>query len=248
MRRPRVVLAGRPDGDGAVWLDPAAVHHLTTVLRLRPGASFVGADPDGRVWELELGPSGRDGCRARVRAELPSPPPVAVPVTLAVAVPRGGRMDWLVEKAVELGVAALQPLVADRSAPGGEAVAARLERWTRLARAAAAQCGRPQVPPVGATQPLGQALRAFDGPCLLADTATGAAPVAEAVRSTLPTPRLLLAVGPEGGWTPEERGVALTAGARPVGLGPRVLRVETAAVAALVLVIAALGGMEGVPA
>ncbi len=248
MRRPRVVLARRPGPDGAVRLDPAATHHLTTVLRLRPGARVVGVDPGGQVWELELGAADRDGCSAQVCGELAPSPPAAVAVTLAVAVPRGGRMDWLVEKAVELGVESLQPLLAERSSPGGGAPEARLSRWTRLARAAAEQCGRAQVPLVAAARSLDEVLDGFAGPCLLADTAGAAAAPSEAARSILPASRLLLLVGPEGGFSGRERAAALAAGALPIGLGPRVLRVETAALAALVLVTAALGGLEGAPA
>ena len=248
MRRPRVVLSRPPDRDGAVRLDPQTIHHLTTVLRLRPGACVVGLDPDGGLWELELDWAHGGGDCARVRAALPSPPSSRVSVTLAIAVPKGGRMDWLVEKAVELGVAAIQPLEAERSAPGRAASEARLERWARLCRAAAAQCGRAQVPAVRAAQPLEEALREFAGPCLLADTVAPAGSVTAVAKAALPAPRLLLAVGPEGGWTPRERDGALAAGAQPVGLGPRILRVETAALAALVLVTAALGGMDGAPA
>jgi 16S rRNA (uracil1498-N3)-methyltransferase len=243
---PRVFLEGPASPGGEVRLPEASRHHLLRVRRLRPGDRLSGVTPDGLELELELlPPAGTGALVARVLGARRRAVEPGVAVTLALAVARGPRMDWVVEKAVEIGAAAILPLVAERSARGAEIGAGRLERWRRLARSAAAQSGRVAVPPVLPPRRLEEAVRAAEGPCLLAHPDPAAPPVAGALAAGARPARVLVAVGPEGGWTEAEVAAAEAAGARRVGLGPRVLRVETAALVLLTLVLQALGELGG---
>lgn len=241
MREVRVFLAATPAVGALVALPPEAARHLGTVLRLRAGEPLVGVDPDGGEWDLGLlGPG-------EARALAPRPPravEAATAVTLAVAVPRGERMDWVVEKATELGVAALLPLTAQRSDLAGAVGAARIERWCRLARAAAEQSGRRRIPRLLPASTLGEALRDRSGIRLLAHPAGPTVPLADLLGPLRPVPGgVLVAVGPEGGWSPTEVAAAQEAGAGLLQLGPRILRVETAALTALTLVLAGCGDL-----
>ena len=238
MRRARVFLAGPAAPGEEVALPEAARRHLVQVLRLRPGDRLSGGAPDGVEWELEL--LSAESARV-IGGRRPDVEPRAA-VTLALAAPRGGRMDWVVEKAVEIGVGAIQPLLAERSALG-EPGTGRQERWGRLAEAAARQSRRLVVPEVRAPTSLLEAVQAAPCPCLIAHPAGGAS-VAEAVAAGPSSDGVLVAVGPEGGWTEGELASAVAAGAVPVGLGPRILRVETAALVMLTLALAALGELS----
>jgi 16S rRNA (uracil1498-N3)-methyltransferase len=232
VRAPRVFLRAPVVPGERVPLPPDERHHLLHVLRLRPGAELAGAAPGPAEVPLRLLPDGS----VEVAGE-PVPVPTGVPVTLAVAPPEPARMDWIVEKAVELGAAAILPLRAARSERGAEP--GRAGRWARLAAAAARQSRQPAVPPILPPQDLASALAAAPGAALVAHPGADAGAAAR-VASERPA-ALLVAVGPEGGWTEAELEAAARAGAVPWGLGRAVLRVETAALAALVLAQALLG-------
>jgi len=240
VRPPRVFLPA-PAAPGQTVQLPAEVrHHLRAVLRLRPGARLAAADPSGSEFDLELLPDG--GARVLARAaDGPGPEP-AVALTLALAVPEGARMDWAVEKAVEIGAAAIRPLQAARAArpPAG---AERIARWSRLAAAAAAQSRRRAVPAVLPALDLPAAVAQAGGPCAVAHPGAGAG--LWGVAASWPAGgAALIAIGPEGGWTDGELGAAEAAGARVCSLGPRVLRVETAAIVALTLALHALRALD----
>ncbi len=220
-------------------------HRVLHVLRLEPGALLRGGTPDGQELELELELLAGSEPRLRVLAVSVSPAEALAQVTLAVAPPRGPRMDWLVEKAVELGVAGILPLDAVRGVAGaGES---RQQRWERLAEAAARQCGRWRVPPVLPPSGLADAVRRSRGPALVCHPEAGAPGLAQEVARLAREcgQGLLVAVGPEGGFTAEEVAAARSAGARVAQLGPRLLRVETAALTAVSLALSALGELGG---
>jgi 16S rRNA (uracil1498-N3)-methyltransferase len=220
----------------------AAAHRVRDVWRLRPGAALCVFDGAGqeRAATVEAA-SPRAVALTLGEAVVPlSEPPR--PLVLGCAFPRGSRGDWLVEKATELGAARLVALDAGRAVlrPG----AGRLERWRRVAVEAAEQCGRAVVPAIAAVPPGAGAEVLGASTLLLADPAA-ASTIAEVVA---PAPKheaspAALLVGPEGGWAPEERARWLAAGAQPVSLGPRVLRVETAAVVGLAQLAAATGAL-----
>ena len=216
-------------------LDAPQSRHLG-VLRLKPGDALVLFDGSGAEYDAAVLRAGKrgvtvsvSGCRA-VSRESP------LPATLAQAISSGERMDYTIQKAVELGAAAVQPLVADRSVVrlSGERAGRRTAHWRAVAVAACEQSGRNTVPPVGDVLPLDGWLArlpaAADGERRLLLTPRAG----QRLRDLGPPPRsILLLAGPEGGFTGEEEAAARRAGFRPLSLGPRVLRTETAAVAAL---------------
>ena len=216
-----------------VRLDAARSHRLRSVLRLRPGDGLAAFDGSGGEWAATVTGLAAEGVTLRIGepVEPLSEPPAAV--TLLCAFPRGQRGDWIVEKATELGVAAITPLASDRSVmqPGE----GRIERWRRIAIEAAEQCGRASLPAFG-EEPPAAALR------LIADPGA-AQTVAEAVTGASSAPAAVaIYIGPEGGWTVEERERLVADGALPVSLGPRRLRVETAAIVTLAQTLSALEG------
>lgn len=211
---------------------PEDAHHLVRVLRLRPGSVVVAAD----------GAGGWRPCRLALPGAVLQPdgpvvccPPPAVPVTVAFAPVKGDRPEWVVQKLTELGVDRIVVLRAERSVVRWDRQPAQaeraLDRLRRVVAAAAAQSRRPWLPPVeGIVDVAG--LAGVVGERGLALAERGGPPPGPDVA--------VLAVGPEGGWAPAERKVA---GARLVGLGPGVLRAETASVAAGVLLCALRDGM-----
>jgi 16S rRNA (uracil1498-N3)-methyltransferase len=229
---PRLYVEPAEFGGDALTLTGGRARRLTSVLRLRRGAALRVFDGLGHERAANLAEASRErALLALVEPVEPVPEP-RVPVTLCCAFPRGGRGDWLVEKATELGVAAFVPLEAGRAVlkPGD----GRIERWRRIAIEAAEQCGRAVLPTFEAAPPR-EALVLVADPGAPQTPREALANVAESARA------VAIYIGPEGGWTAEERAAHAAAG-QLVHLGPRTLRVETAAVVALALTLDALSG------
>jgi 16S rRNA (uracil1498-N3)-methyltransferase len=219
-----------------------AHHYLTRVLRLAAGDALVVFDGQGTEIDARVSAASTRsltlalGQRRRVAT-------AGAAITLLQAVPRGERMDLIVQKTAELGVARVCPVVTSRSVvqPGGGE--GRLRRWRTIAQEAARQCGRADLPMIEAPRSLTEALAAAtSGPRLLVWEAAEAAPLRRALVGDERAATLL--VGPEGGFADDEAAAAVAAGYRAVGLGPRILRSETAAIVAVALVQAALGGLD----
>ena len=231
---------GEPDAEAVLRMTGPVHHQLAHVYRLQPGDEAVAVTPAGRELVLELLAVTAHETRARVRQTRVPATEAGAAVTLAVAAPRGPRMDWLVEKAGELGAAAIQPLWAERGIVPPEAVDQRTERWRRKAAAATVQSRRALQMSFLSGARLDEAVAAFCGPSFIAHVGA-AVSLPDALRTAPGTHRLLLAVGPEGGFTAAEVGAAVAQGGVAVGLGPRILRVETAALAMLAATMALLG-------
>jgi len=244
-----------PDG-GTVRLDADASHHALRVLRLRTGDPVELFDGSGPRWPgrlLDQDPRGASvALDAPVRAGTESP----IALGLAQALPAGDRMDWVVEKAVELGATAIQPLFSRRSLLRLDAARAarRLVHWRRVAVAACMQCGRDRVPAVLEPVPLERWVAAPGDPGGPdpADARPAPAPArwllsphdGEAIGALGPAPAAAwLLVGPEGGLDDDEDARARASGWRPLRLGPRVLRPETAGLAALAALQARFGDL-----
>ncbi len=207
-----------------VSLDAARSHYLSRVLRLAAGDAVALFNAEDGEWRARVVALDRRGVRLAVEDRLR--PPCAEPgPSLWFAPPRRTRLEWLVEKAVELGVGGFRPVITERTV-------ARLQRPERLraiAVEAAEQCGRLTVPEFAPTRPLARALvEEAPAALLFADEAGDGRPLLKALDGEGPEPAFL--VGPEGGFTPAERAMlrARTT-VRPVSLGPRILRSETAA-------------------
>lgn len=221
-----------PAGPAELDLPAAAVRHLQ-VRRLQPGDALRLFDGRGDERDAVLLAMGRQSARvalaaagAAAAAELP------VSVTLAFGVPANDRMDRLVEKATELGVATIQPLLTERSVLRlqGERAQARCQHWRSIAMAASEQCGRAVVPSIGPWITLGEWLaRPAPGATRwVLSTATQSLPLSRCPR---PGEHLAVLSGPEGGLADAEMAAAQGAGFLAVGLGPRVLRADTAPLA-----------------
>jgi 16S rRNA (uracil1498-N3)-methyltransferase len=231
-------------------LDPAQAHHARNVLRLTDGAEVEVFDDAGRVARGVLTMSPTDGVAVRVeRVEQREARPASVRLTVAAAVPKGDRADWMVEKLSELGVAEFVPLAAARSVVLPEGKNKR-ERWVRIATEAAKQSRRAGVMRVGELTKLQAALDACGRAWYFA-TEAAAAPVGirDATDSVEPGTSLCAFIGPEGGWTEDELRLFATAGAVAVRLTDTILRVETAAVAVAAVVgcMRASGAMRTAP-
>jgi 16S rRNA (uracil1498-N3)-methyltransferase len=226
----------------------AQAEHMGRVLRAQPGmeADVVAG---GRVFHAQVAAVTLNGESSEVRfnlvAELEADP--ALPVTLVLSVFKFDRMEWVIEKATELGVAAVAPVIARRTEKHlALAAEKRVERWRRIAHEAAQQSRRSDVPLISDPVPLATRVRA-------ASEATRIV-LAEQERSTTlrylleeavaaagdEMPALEIAIGPEGGWAPGEEALFDANGWCAASLGPRILRAETAAIAALAVVSSCL--------
>lgn len=219
----RFFLAGRLQ-TGTCRLAGAEARHLACVLRIRPGGQITLFDGAGSEALAEVAAIEGDEVElaiGEVRAAECEP---ARPVILATAVPKGDRFDWLIEKATELGVARVVPLVTARSVvvPGD----AKIERLRRKVVEASKQCGRSRLMEISSPMRWEE----FAERELSCHGGWVAHPAGEPFAMTQRTPgTLIAAIGPEGGWTDAELERAQSAGAGVVSLGPRVLRIETAA-------------------
>jgi 16S rRNA (uracil1498-N3)-methyltransferase len=236
----RVFLPAALLTDGRFVVDGASRRHLADALRVRPGDRFLATDGEGNEYLLETETVTRHDLTALVKERTTRPPGPGARITLAVAPPRGRRMETAVEKAVECGVGRIVPLLTEHSVLRAEADSERLERWRRIAQSATAQSGRVRTPSVDEPVTLDQAL-ALPGKAALAHPGPDSVPVAAAVASLGPAEAITLLVGPEGGFSAAEVDQARREGAIAVSLGPTRLRSETAAIVAVALAMAALG-------
>nr|WP_283254356.1 16S rRNA (uracil(1498)-N(3))-methyltransferase [Ramlibacter paludis] len=210
-------------------LPPGPARHVQ-VLRLQPGDALTLFDGRGGEYAARVTHMGRSEVRVAVEAHDPVEREASLQVHLAVGMPANERMDWLVEKAAELGVASIQPLLAERSVLrlAGERAQKKQVHWQGVAIAACEQCGRNRVPEVRAVQPLQAWLAAQQRAGLILSLRAGTQPLAARAQG-----ELTLLSGPEGGLTAAEEDAAVARGWQPVHLGKRVLRAETAPLAAL---------------
>jgi 16S rRNA (uracil1498-N3)-methyltransferase len=221
--------------------------HLIRVLRAQTGmeCDMVAGD---RVWRAVISGISGDAVQFTLLSEVKAEQ--ALPVTLLLSVFKFDRMEWIIEKATELGAERLIPMIARRSEKHlAQAAPARVERWRRVAREAAKQSRRSDVPAVEEVVSLKSAMHIRAAQpglnLLLAEQERSntlyAAMQAGLQQPALEKPAVHLAVGPEGGWTAEEEALFAAEGWQAVSLGPRILRAETAGITALAVVAAMLG-------
>jgi 16S rRNA (uracil1498-N3)-methyltransferase len=220
-----------------ITLDPDESHHLTRVLRLAPGAPAFAFDGEGNESECEVARVGKGAAELRVVARLGGEVESPLELTLGQALVKGDKFDWVVQKAVELGVTRVVPLAAEhseiRKAAGREL---RLPRWRRVALEATKQCGRRRLVEITEAESFEKfcATREVDLRVILSERGGRGLRELAAARENVIS--VALAVAPEGGWSDEELRTAEAHGLTPVFLGPRTLRTETAAIAAVALI------------
>ncbi len=213
-------------------------HHARDVMRLKAGDKIVVFDGTGKEYAGVIERAGKEELVARID-KVTERPADNCRITLVQAVPKLNKMDLIVEKATELGVFKVMPVITDRTMvkPGIGEANPKLERWKKLAVVAAKQCGRATVPEISEVTKFKDSLDAISGnelsliPCLCGGTI--------ALRSVIKDKKpksVAVFIGPEGDFTPDEVAAAKSKGAIPVLLGPEVLRSDTAAVSVLSII------------
>ncbi len=213
----------------SIDLPDALAHHALRVLRLPAGTAITLFDGQGGQYPAVLQAEGRRawaqlGPQMAIECELQGQ------LTLVQGIASGDKMDWIIEKAVELGVQTVVPVAAERSVLRlyGPRLEKRLAHWRAIVQSASEQCGRNRLLQVREPAPLASCLPTLNGPVLFAHP-DGAQPFAQALQPV--TQQLTLMVGPEGGWSNTELDLAQRHGLQPVRFGTRVLRTETAGLA-----------------
>jgi 16S rRNA (uracil1498-N3)-methyltransferase len=227
-----------------VTFDRAETRHLARVLRLGAGDVVLATDGRGREYTVRLetlGPTATGAIVAVASARTES----LLTLTLVQAIPKGDKMEMIIRAATELGVSRVIPARAARTVVrlAEEHWLERARRWQRVAREAAKQCGRAVIPEIAVALPLGRALQAAQDArvriCLWEEEIR---PLTEVLRESPPPPcSVAVAVGPEGGFALDEVAHARSLGWATAGLGPRILRAETASIATLAIIGAVLG-------
>ena len=226
-------------------------HHLARVMRAQIGDTVVVAGADGHAARMTVAAVVRDAVTLRLAEYLPAAAGAAAEIVLVQAVLKGEKMDFVVQKAAELGAAAVCPITTEYVVVRYDAkkAAAKTARWQKIADEAAKQCGRSalmRVAPVAAVAELLADEALFGTPdtaVILCYEAERAASIRSVLRA-LTMRRVVLIVGAEGGFSPAEAARLTAAGARPVSLGRLILRAETAALAALTVAQYELGNLD----
>lgn len=240
---PRFFISEQPE-NGLLALHGEDAHHAGRVLRLRPGEAVTLCDGAGTDYDCVIETVEKEAVACRVQCSHPAETEPRQRFTLCMALPKGDKMDFIVQKAVELGVHEIIPYVSKNCVSRPDKTEKKVDRWRRIALEAAKQCGRGCLPQVEAVVTVEQAVERAaqcetalffyenERETGLHDALSGG--VGETVS---------LMIGPEGGFAPEEVEMAAQAGLRSVSLGTRILRCETAPIAALAAVLYAGGNM-----
>lgn len=228
-----------------IIIDGEDVNHIKNVLRLKCGNPLTVCDCEGNDYTAVIEKFGQDSVEARIvdMAQNRTEPPIDI--TLYQGIPKSDKMDWIIQKSIELGAVRIVPVITERTVVrfnGEKDVDHKLSRWKRIALEAAKQCNRGIVPEV--SRPVGFKQAVTD----IGDYDLSLIPYEKENEKGLKTilqsrnfQRISLFIGPEGGFSEEEILTAMHSGIAPVTLGPRILRTETAGVAALSILMYELG-------
>ena len=243
MRVPRLHVDGPLAAGGSVPLPEAASRHVTKVLRLGPGDPLILFDGRGGEYEAAVARVSRGAVAVEVGAYRPVDRESALAIELGQGVCRGDRMDLVVQKATELGVCAIRPVLCERSVVKLDPARARrrVEHWRAIAVHAAQQSGRTRAPDLGGVEGLESWLSRPGAGQGIFLSPQAASPISDLAHSG---GAVRLLVGPEGGLSPREAECVRAAGFTGLRLGPRVLRTETAALAALSVLQAYWGDLR----
>lgn len=245
MRLTRVHVPG-PLVAGALSLPEGPARHLTRVLRLGEGDAVRIFDGEGHEFEAVIESVRRDAVVVRIGAGVADNVESPLSITLLQGVARGDKMDTILQKATELGVTRVVPLLLARSTVklGADGIARRHEHWLGVIASACGQCGRSRLPQLDPAIGLEDALALGDGELkllLAPDAGAASLPALLSAHPQAAQRGVCLLVGPEGGFDEGEVTLALASGYRPCRMGPRVLRTETAGIAAITAVQVSAG-------
>ena len=240
MAIPRFFCPAALASNTTIKLPPDLAHHAIRVLRLRPDSDIVLFNGLGGEYPAKLGIEGKNGY-ATLGEHDPAEAELDGDITLVQGIPAGDKMDWIIEKAVELGARRLVPITAQRSVLqlSGERLHKRMQHWSRIAQSASEQCGRNRIMEIDEPVALRDYLarRAGDGGNILFCHPASPHTLTQALEAG--QDQLTLLVGPEGGWSGDEQTLVEHHGLTAVSFGKRVLRTETAGLA-LIAAISAL--------
>jgi 16S rRNA (uracil1498-N3)-methyltransferase len=236
------------NGD-TIQIEGEDVHHMIRVMRMRPGDRVICCDGQGSDLLAELTDAAGDRVRLQVLEQRPSQGEPGVAVTVAQALLKGDKWEWVLQKGTELGAVSFLPFLSERSVVklDGNKADKKRERWQKIVKEAAEQSHRGSIPAVQSPVDWNGILEKIraNRPVLFAYEG-GGVPLQQALGEG-PFQHMMLVVGPEGGFTPREAEQAQAAGARAVTLGSRILRAETAPLALLSSILYSHGEMGGEP-
>lgn len=218
-----------------VRLEGPVAHQIARVLRMSRGDRVIILDNSGTEWLAELESLRTDRIEGRILSRATGRGEPRVQVTLYQSVLKSDRMEWVLQKGTELGAAAFVPVVSRRSVSRPSREGPALTRWRRIVTEAAEQSGRSLLPTVHPVMQFAEALQELpQGPALIPYEEERERLMGEALQAvSLKGGQLSIFIGPEGGWDPDEVALAQSYGVLPASLGQRILRAETAAIAAI---------------
>ena len=241
---PRFFIDYTPEVGGSAVIDGADARHIGGALRMTPGETLTLCDGRGTDYACTLTAVDKERVTLSVDAAAPSSSEPSLAVTLYMGLPKGDKMELIIQKAVELGVTAIVPVAMSRCIVklDGKDAAKKQARWQKIAAEAAGQSGRGIIPAVETPITWKQALSRFAAENTLLCYEGGGQPIGKLV--TPADTAASLVVGPEGGFDPAEVEAVLSVGGRIATLGPRILRCETAPLAAIAVLMEKSGNME----
>jgi len=215
------------------------VSHIATVLRMKPGETLLLCDGKGGEYTAQILKTGRLEIVTEIISELRKQIPYPR-VILGQGLPKSSKMDWIMQKGTELGVESIVPLMTERTIIKLKDEEKRIVRWQKICREAAMQCNRVDIPQVSRIRFYRDFLPTLDlGPStlLLFPWEEGIQPLKEVLRKNNDVKKIVVLIGPEGGFSAAEAKMAMAKGSYVVNLGPNILRTETAAIAVLSMIM-----------
>ena len=241
--------------NGRITITGHDVNHIANVLRASKGDELVLCDGAGTDYHVVIDQISKEKIGTVIRDARASATEPPVGITLFQGIPKADKMDYIIQKCVELGVRSIVPVITSRSVVrfgSARDAAAKTARWNRIALEAAKQCDRGIVPEVNGPVKFDEALELADGYGLKLfpyeeEKEGSLRKVLQEHRMAMmgSSPGIAVFIGPEGGFDPEEAEKAVKSGFKPVTLGPRILRTETAGIAVAAIVMYELGDMGG---
>ncbi len=246
---PRIFLSSVPPGKAEITLDEATSRYLVKVMRLTEGARFSGFDAEGVRYQLELSKANVADSTVTILSKDESQKGVPkTSITLAQGLPKAAKMDLILRQGTEVGVDRFIPLVTQRSVsrPDPSQYGHKNDRWQKILVEASRQCGRGQMPQLDPVTAWESGLDLFQGFDQVLLPYEKQAPTLRTVLESKPDAgKILVLIGPEGGWAPEEVKIAQEKGASPVHLPTPILRTETAGIAVVSMIRFFKSGPEG---
>lgn len=234
-RPPRFFISPEQVSGQSITISGEDVHHIVKVLRMKTGDELLLCDGKGAEYTVKIAQVNKSDIATEVKAR--SKREIRYPlITLGQGLPKSDKMDWIVQKATELGVANIVPLLTERTIVKVRDEGKRVARWQRIAREAAMQSNRPDIPQVGHLVSFPEFIRTLapePRTLLLLPWEEGTEPIKNIFRRSSGINRVVVLIGPEGGFSAPEAEAAQGKGFHLVSLGPNILRTETAAIAVL---------------